>query len=104
MRGSRFARWNGSRERKGLAPWDPLLIYKPRGVPDVQIGLEINTSSEADRTLAGIMEQRSQLHVLLELWQDRAGLMRALGRESCVIAWPPAEPEASMLADQFDQL
>lgn len=104
MRGSTFARRNGSRERKGLAPWDPLLIYQLRGVPDAQIGLEVDTSSVADRLLAGMMEQRSQLHVLLELRQDRVGLMRALGRESCVIAWPPAEPGAPMLPDLFDQL
>lgn len=104
MRASTFARWNGSRARRGLPPWDPGLVYHLRGVPDEAIGVEVDTSSVADRVLAGLMEHRSQHHVLLELWQSQEGLKRAVGRESYVTAWPPREPGSPVLADVFEGL
>lgn len=51
-----FERWNETRRRKGLAPWDPDPVYDLRGVPDELTGVSVDTSSVAHRVVAGLRE------------------------------------------------
>lgn len=104
LRESTFRRWSAARQREGGEPWDPTRVYHLRGVPDDQIGVEVDTSSVASRIVAGLNEHRSQRHVIYG--QDRSNEQweRSVGRESLVIAWPPAEPGAPLLSDVFEGL
>ncbi|MBM7782971.1 hypothetical protein [Arthrobacter tumbae] len=54
--------------------------------------------------MSGLSEHRSQRHVIYE--QDRSNTQweRTVGRESLVIAWPPATPGAPLLTDVFEGL
>ncbi len=55
-----FDRWNETRRRKGMTPWDPEAVYHLRGVPDEQIGMTVDTSAVALRVVAGLREHRSR--------------------------------------------
>jgi LmbE family N-acetylglucosaminyl deacetylase len=104
LRGSTFHRWNTARMALGISPWDPTRVYHLRGVPDDQIGVEVDTSPVARRIVAGLSEHRSQRHVIYE--QDRSDKQweRTVSRESMVIAWPPKNPESPLLRDVFEGL
>ncbi len=99
-----FERWNISRIRTGLPPWDPTATYQLRGVPDESIHITIDNSSVANRIVAGLREHRSQQHILSEFgWSDDAQA-RAASREHLVIAWPPPEPGRPLLTDIFESI
>lgn len=104
MRASIFERWNARRARDGLKPWDPDLEYHLRPVPDALIDIEVDTSAVAERVVAGLMEHRSQLHVLNDSGADPTAWARHLGREPSVMAWPPRSPGSPMLVDLFQGL
>lgn len=99
-----FERWNRQRSELGLWAFDPSLTYHMRGVPDEQIGVTVDCSSVSDRIVAGLLEHRSQLHVMsddpdnVEQWQRR------VSREWHVVAWPPGDRDGRMLTDVFEGL
>lgn len=104
MRASTFHRWNAARVRHGLQPWNPDLEYHLRPVPDEQIGIEVDTSTVADRIVAGLQAHRSQGHVLNEGGIDARAWAHSLSREPSVVAWPPRALDAPVLGDLFEGL
>lgn len=99
-----FRRWNTQRAELGLMVFEPTLTYHMRGVPDEQIGVRVDTSSVADRVVAGLGEHRSQHHVIFDDASDVERWRRIVGREWHVVAWPPREPGAPLLRDVFEGL
>lgn len=100
-----FDRWNKRRAAAGEPVFDPTRVYDLRGVPDEQIGVTVDCSSVANRVVAGLLEHRSQLHVLQDvLPPDVERWERAVGREHSVIAWPPRSAPAGGLTDVFEDL
>ncbi len=104
LRESTFLRWNEARRRHGLEPWDRDRVYHLRPVPDASIGVEVDTRPVAGNVLAGLLEHRTQRHVIMADTFTREQQLRILGRESYVIAWPPREEGASLLSDIFAAL
>jgi LmbE family N-acetylglucosaminyl deacetylase len=100
-----FERWNARREAAGKAAFDPTRVYDLRGVPDEQIGVTVETSPVADRVVAGLLQHRSQLHVIRgDDALDIGRWKRDVSREHSVIAWPPRPPSAGTLSDIFEDL
>ncbi len=99
-----FDRWNASRLRQGLDPWDPAAVYQLRGVPDDLIGISVDVSSVANRIVAGLKEYRSQAHVMSDPTMSDEAWVRTLGREHLVIAWPPTPAGSPLLHDVFEGL
>ena len=104
LRESTFLRWNTARRVHGLDPWNPGQIYHLRPVPDQAIGVEVDTRSVAAQVLAGLLEHRSQRHVLFARTLSREQQLRVLGRESYVMAWPVRTVGEPLLADIFEGL
>ena len=108
VRRTTWERWNRSRIRHGLDPWDEGRLYDLHPVPDDQIGIEVDVSSVAHRVVAGLMEHRTQRHVVSpgvpRDAEEDAGWARAVGREPLVIAWPPVPVGAPLLRDVFEAL
>ncbi|MBP3036062.1 PIG-L family deacetylase [Arthrobacter sp. zg-ZUI100] len=108
VRRSTWERWNRGRIRRGLAPWDAGRMYDVHPVPDEEIGIEVDVSAVAHRVVAGLMEHRTQRHVVSpgvppEAEED-ARWARTVGAEPLVMAWPPREPGAPVLGDVFEGL
>ena len=75
-----------------------------RGVPDERIGITVDCRVVAHRTVAGLREHRSQLHVMSDDPTNTDQWQRRLGREWYTIAWPERDGGAPMLTDLFDGL
>jgi hypothetical protein len=59
----------------------------------------------ADRVVAGLLQHRSQLHVIHgDDTPDIGRWKRDVSREHSVIAWPPRPPSAGTLSDIFEDL
>ena len=99
-----FVRWNAQRAEKGLWVFDPTAIYHMRGVPDETVDIAVDTSSVAHRTVAGLLEHRSQHHVIFDYPIDVDRWRRVMTREWHTIAWPPRESRDRRLTDVFDAL
>ncbi|SDB88877.1 N-acetylglucosaminyl deacetylase, LmbE family [Raineyella antarctica] len=99
-----FERWQRKRQASNLPVFDPTRVYHWRGVPDCEVGLVVNCRGVRDRVLAGILEHRSQLHVIADQPIDVLHMQRTVGREWAVVAWPPTEPPCRLLTDVFDGL
>jgi LmbE family N-acetylglucosaminyl deacetylase len=99
-----WARWNDTRRRKGLEPWDPDAVYNLRGVPDEQIGVTVDVSSVAMRVVAGLREHRSQLHVIANPGVTDEQWARSIALEHYVVARPPQPPGSPVLSDVFEGL
>jgi len=100
-----FNRWNEHRAAAGEPVFDPTRVYHLRGVPDEQIDVTVDCRSVADRVVAGLLEHRSQLHVIASAFPvDVERMKRTVGREHLVMAWPPRPPSARTLADVFEDL
>lgn len=103
IRRSVIDRWNEERISKGLEPWDPETVYHPRGVPDDEIDISIDTAVVAPRVREAMRAHRTQ-------WQDmnppgvpEEELLKSVSRETQVIAWPRPRP-SRMLSDIFEAL
>lgn len=81
--------------------WDPTAVYHLRGVPDEEVGVTVDTTAVSARVLAGLLEHRSQAHVIAEDPADLVRWERTLRREHHVIAWPPRPPGGPRLPDLF---
>jgi hypothetical protein len=99
-----FDRWNRQRAELGLFTFDPTRTYHMRGVPDEQIGIEVDCRPVAGRIVAGLRQHRSQLHVMSDDPDDVATWERRVGREWGVVVWPPRPPSADRLPDLFADL
>jgi LmbE family N-acetylglucosaminyl deacetylase len=99
-----FQRWQQQRAEKGLWLFDPTRVYHMRGVPDEEIGLDVDTSSVAHRTVAGLMEHQSQHHVMFDYPVDVERWQRIMRRDWAAVAWPERAPGSAVLADPFEGL
>lgn len=99
-----FERWNAQRAERGLSVFDPTAMYHMRGVPDETVDIAVDTESVAHRTVAGLLEHRSQHHVIFDPPLDVDRWQRVVTREWHTIAWPPHERPARRLTDVFDAL
>jgi hypothetical protein len=84
--------------------FDPTQVYHMRGVPDEEIGLIVDTSSVAHRTVAGLMEHKSQHHVMFDYPVDPERWMRIMRRDWASVAWPERAPGSAVLTDPFEGL
>ncbi|QGF22461.1 PIG-L deacetylase family protein [Raineyella fluvialis] len=99
-----FNRWQRRRRAVDLPVFDPTRMYHWRGVPDDEVGLVVDCRAVRDRVASGILEHRSQLHVLVDQPVDIFGVQRTMGREWATVVWPPPLPPRRLLADVFDGL
>jgi LmbE family N-acetylglucosaminyl deacetylase len=99
-----FRRWNEQRIARGLQPFNPTLMYHMRGVPDEQVGITIDTRPVSNRVVAGLLQHRSQHHVIIDDPADTDRWQRIVTREWWTIAWPPRPADAPMLTDIFEDL
>jgi LmbE family N-acetylglucosaminyl deacetylase len=99
-----FERWNETRRRKGMTPWDPDAVYHLRGVPDELIGITVDTSSVALRVVAGLREHRSQQHVIANPDVTDEQWARSTSREHYVVARPHRPVGSPLLTDVFEGL
>jgi LmbE family N-acetylglucosaminyl deacetylase len=99
-----FERWNRQRAELGLHTFDPSQTYHMRGVPDEQIRVTVDCRGVASSIVAGLLEHRSQLHVMSDDPTNTDQWERRVRREWYAIAWPECAPDAPMLTDLFDGL
>lgn len=99
-----FERWQAQRAALGLDLWDPTQRYHMRGVPDDQIGMVIDCRDVAHRIVDGLMEHRSQHHVMFDYPVDPERWRRVVSRDWAVVAWPPRDASQPPLTDVFDGL
>ncbi|HET7736835.1 MAG TPA: PIG-L family deacetylase [Nocardioidaceae bacterium] len=99
-----FERWQRQRAEKGLEPFDPTKRYHMRGIPDEEIGLEVDCRPVAKRIVAGLMEHRSQHHVMSDFAHDPDQWARVVTRDWSVVAWPPRALGSPLLTDPFEGL
>jgi LmbE family N-acetylglucosaminyl deacetylase len=103
VRQSVIDRWNHSRVRSGLTPWDPNTVYHLRGVPDERIDIDIDTAPVAPLVRRAMQEHRSQWNDMNNPEETEEQRRKALFRETEVIAWPSTRP-GRMLSDIFEDL
>ena len=103
IRQSVIDRWNAARVAAGLPAWDPLSVFHLRGVPDGDIGVEIDTSSVAPRIRAAMREHRTQRADLDPPDVPEGQKLKNVSRETEVIVWPPRTP-GRVLTDVFEGL
>jgi LmbE family N-acetylglucosaminyl deacetylase len=99
-----FERWNSQRAAQGLIVFNPTELYHMRGVPDEEIGVEVDCRAVADRIVAGLSEHRSQHHVMSDDPTDLERWRRVVRSEWHVVAWPPRAPGSPRLTDVFEGL
>ena len=96
-------RWNHQRIADGLEPWDPETVYHPRGVPDDEIDIFIDTSSVAPLVRAAMLEHRTQWGDMNPEGITEEEKLNYVSRETEVIAWPKPRP-GRLLGDIFEDL
>jgi LmbE family N-acetylglucosaminyl deacetylase len=95
---SALDRLNDRRMARGLEPFDPTVVYHPRGVPDEQIACTIDQREVVPRIAAAFRAHRTQ-------WSPYwSGLtphdwISAAGESHLVQAWPPRDQHAALLHD-----
>ena len=99
-----FHRWQDQRRSLGLPVFEPGRVYHGRGVPDSEVGLVVDCSAVAPQIVAGILEHRSQLHVMVDTPIDHHRLERIVRREWASVAWPARTLSEPVLTDVFDGL
>lgn len=96
-------RWNGARVAAGLPPWDPRTVFHLRGVPDDDIGVEIDTSRVAPLIRAAMREHRTQRADMDPVGPSEEQKLKAVSRETEVLVWPARAP-GQVLSDVFEGL
>lgn len=99
-----FDRWQEQRRALDLPVFDPGSTYHGRGVPDEEVGLVVDCSEVAGQVVAGILEHRSQLHVMADTPLDRHRLERIVRREWAAVVWPRRQVLEPVLTDIFDRI
>lgn len=98
----RIERWRELQRMAGQEPFDPQAPFAPRGVPDEDIAVEVDTSTVWERTLEALRAHRTQAEEMETLPPD--SFSEIFGREHYVQAWPERRPEDPHLGDVFDGL
>jgi LmbE family N-acetylglucosaminyl deacetylase len=96
-------RWNRDRVAAGLPAWDPGTVFHLRGVPDADIGVQIDTSSVAPLIRAAMLEHRTQRADMDPPGVSDAEKLKNVSRETEVLVWPPRSP-GRVLTDVFEGL
>lgn len=94
-----FDRWQRQRAAMDLPVFDPSRTYHGRGVPDEEVDVTVDCRAVSHLVVAGILQHRSQLHVMADDPVDVHRLRRIVGREWASVAWPPRPVGAPMLTD-----
>jgi len=103
IRQSVIDRWNTARVAAGLPAWDPNRIFHLRGVPDLDIGIVIDTTVVAPRIRAAMREHRTQRADMDPQDVPEAQKLNSVSRETEVLVWPPGA-HGPVLKDVFDGL
>jgi N-acetyl-1-D-myo-inositol-2-amino-2-deoxy-alpha-D-glucopyranoside deacetylase len=94
--------WNRALAARGMDPIDPTQPFQPRGVPDETIAVAVDCSAVADRKLAALREHRTQQGGMTRMPEE--DLLRMLGSEWHVLAWPAREAGEPVRRGVFDGL
>ncbi|GAA2724128.1 PIG-L deacetylase family protein [Cellulomonas aerilata] len=104
IRQSWFERHQAWRAAHGYPLWEPTRLYHLRGTPDELVGVDVRTTEVLPQLVAGLLEHRSQGHVLLPAGVEDGSFLRSRSRETHVLAWPPRQPDEPCLTDIFEGL
>jgi LmbE family N-acetylglucosaminyl deacetylase len=104
IRQSWFERHQAWRAAHGYPLWDPTRLYHLRGTPDELIGVDVRTTEVLPQLVAGLLEHRSQRHVLLPPGLEDGTVRFGRNHETHVLVWPPPAPGQPCLTDLFDGL
>jgi LmbE family N-acetylglucosaminyl deacetylase len=96
--------WNEQLVAQGKEPLDPTQLYQPRGVPDEEIGVQVDCTPVIDRKLAAVREHATQAGDDDEAMGSEEDRRRAFSIETHVIAWPRRTPGDAVLGDVFEGL
>lgn len=96
-------RWNTARVAAGLFPWEPSSVFHLRGVPDAEIGVEIDTTTVAPSIRAAMREHRTQRADMDPPDVPEERKLKSVSRETEVLVWPP-EALGRVLTDVFEDL
>jgi LmbE family N-acetylglucosaminyl deacetylase len=99
-----FERWQQQRRELDLPVFDPTKVYHGRGVPDAEVHVVVDCRSVCEQVVDGILEHRSQLHVMADDPVDVHRLQRIVSREWATVAWPPRGADRPVLTDVFEDL
>ena len=100
---SALDRLNAVRIADGLEPFDPRVVFHPRGVPDEHIACTIDQRSVLPLIRAAFQAHRTQWAPYWAGLDDRAW-QSAAGESHLVQAWPPRPPGVDVLRDPFEGL
>jgi LmbE family N-acetylglucosaminyl deacetylase len=100
---SALDRLNSRRVADGLEPFDPTVVFHPRGVPDEQIACTIDQRPVLPLIRAAFQAHRTQWAPFWAALDDR-GWHSAAGESHLVQAWPARPSGAAVLADPFEGL
>jgi LmbE family N-acetylglucosaminyl deacetylase len=100
---SALDRLNARRVADGLEPFDPTVVFHPRGVPDEHIACTIDQRRVLPLIRAAFQAHRTQWAPFWAGLDDR-GWYLAAGESHLVLAWPPRPLGAPVLRDPFEGL
>jgi LmbE family N-acetylglucosaminyl deacetylase len=100
---SALDRLNERRAGRGLTPFDPTVVYNPRGVPDEDIACTTDQREVVPLIAAAFAMHRSQWS---PFWSDldERGWISMAGESHLVQAWPPRAHGAPLLRDPLEGL
>jgi LmbE family N-acetylglucosaminyl deacetylase len=100
---SALDRLNARRVADGLEPFDPTIVFHPRGVPDEQIACTIDQRPVLPLIRSALQAHRTQWGPFWAALDD--GSWHSMAGESHLTqAWPPRPSGAAVLADPFEGL
>jgi LmbE family N-acetylglucosaminyl deacetylase len=99
---SRFRLFNHLLVEAALEPFDPTRLYDPRGVPDAEVGVDVDCSAVVDRKRAALDEHRTQAAETAAFPAELR--VELLARETHVMAWPRRAPGDPVFQDVFEGL
>ena len=82
----------------------PDLTYHMRGVPDEEIGMVMDCRGVADRVVAGLLEHKSQHHVILDDPSETDRWEAVVRRLWFEVVWPARPAGSQMLSGVFEGL
>jgi LmbE family N-acetylglucosaminyl deacetylase len=100
---SALDRLNARRIADGLEPFDPTVVFHPRGVPDEHIACTLDQRPVLPLIRAAFQEHRTQWAPYWSSLDDR-GWQSAAGESHLVQAWPPRPTGMAVLHDPFEGL
>jgi LmbE family N-acetylglucosaminyl deacetylase len=98
---SSLDRLNDRRVASGLEPFDPTMVFHPRGVPDDEIACTIDQREVVPLIAAAFRMHRSQWSPFWSDLDDR-GWVSMAGASHLVQSWPPRGHDAPLLEDPLE--